>query len=330
MRIAILMAVFGLAVSGACAADIVAANARLGRGVNLGNALEAPREGEWGVTLEEAYFKLIRDAGFDSVRLPVRWSAHALTDEPYTLEETFAQRVDWAIDQALAHRLNIVVNVHHYEELFKDPAAHLPRLVGLWEQIARRYKDRPREVYFELLNEPHGKLQGQTWNDAIPPLLAAIRKSNPTRPVIVGTDHWGSIAGLENLKLPDDANLIVTVHCYDPFEFTHQGAEWVEVAKQWRDRRWVGNEEEQTQLRGLLERAAAWGKANHRPIYLGEFGAYSKADMDSRVRWTRFVTREAERLGMSWSYWEFSAGFGVYDPAKRSWRAPLRDALLAR
>ena len=50
---------------------------RLGRGVNLGNALEAPREGEWGIVLEEAFFRLIAEAGFDTVRVPIRWSAHA-------------------------------------------------------------------------------------------------------------------------------------------------------------------------------------------------------------------------------------------------------------
>lgn len=37
--------------------------ALLGRGINLGNALEAPREGEWGVVLEEEFFDLIADAG---------------------------------------------------------------------------------------------------------------------------------------------------------------------------------------------------------------------------------------------------------------------------
>ena len=43
--------------------DIVAANKRLGRGINLGNALDAPKEGEWGVTLKEGYFKAIKEAG---------------------------------------------------------------------------------------------------------------------------------------------------------------------------------------------------------------------------------------------------------------------------
>ena len=42
-----------------------------------------------------------------------------------------------------------------------------------------------------------------------------------------------------------------------------------------------------------LDKAIAWAVKHRRPIYLGEFGAYSKADMESRARWTRFVADEA-------------------------------------
>ena len=56
-----------------------------GRGVNLGNALDAPKEGDWGVVLKEDYFQKISKAGFDSVRIPVRWSAHAETAAPFAL-----------------------------------------------------------------------------------------------------------------------------------------------------------------------------------------------------------------------------------------------------
>src|SRR5438132_769123 len=52
-------------------------NRQLGRGINFGNALEAPRESEWGVTLREDYFERAQRAGFRSVRIPIRWSAHA-------------------------------------------------------------------------------------------------------------------------------------------------------------------------------------------------------------------------------------------------------------
>src|SRR5436309_6370466 len=78
------------------------ANQALGRGVNFGNVLEAPREGAWGLRLEPEYFEAIKKAGFHSVRLPVKWSAHAAEEPPYALDETFARRVDWALDQAQA------------------------------------------------------------------------------------------------------------------------------------------------------------------------------------------------------------------------------------
>src|SRR6266404_2654247 len=127
-------------------ADIYTANRRLGRGINIGNALEAPQEGAWGVTLKAEYFQAIKKAGFDTVRLPIKWSAHAGADAPYMIDPKFAERVDWAVDQALTNQLNIILNVHHYSEMDADPDRHLPRLVGLWEQIAARYKDRPLSV----------------------------------------------------------------------------------------------------------------------------------------------------------------------------------------
>jgi endoglucanase len=310
-------------------ADIYAANKRLGRGINLGNALEAPQEGAWGVTLKAEFFPAIRAAGFDSVRLPIRWSAHALTEAPYTIDSKFAERVDWAADQALKNRLNIVLNVHHFDELDANPDKHLPRLVGLWEQIAARYKDKPAGVYLELLNEPHDKLTEEKWNAAIPPLLKAVRKTNPTRPVIVGPAQWNAIRALEKLKLPEeDRHLILTVHFYDPFEFTHQGAQWVKGSDKWKGRRWNASDAEQAAIATKLQNAAAWAKKHDRPIFLGEFGAYQVGDMDSRAKWTRFVAREAEKQGFSWAYWEFCAGFGAFDLKANAWRPALKSALV--
>src|SRR5258708_26392357 len=91
------------------------------RGMNLGNALDAPKEGAWGVTLDERHFEAYAKAGFDHVRLPVRFSAHAANDPPFRIDEAFLARVDWAIDQALAHQLNIIIHLHHFDELMKQP-----------------------------------------------------------------------------------------------------------------------------------------------------------------------------------------------------------------
>ena len=264
------------------------------------------------------------------MRLPVRWSAHAAAEPPYTIDPDFFARVDWAIDQATSQGLGIVVDVHHYEEMSKAPADHLPRLEGLWRQIASRYQNRGDNVYFELFNEPHGQFDAASWNAAIPRLLAAIRETNPTRPVVVGPVDWNSVRGLDSLQLPEeDRHLIVTVHFYDPFHFTHQGAEWVEGAGEWLGQTWPNDEADKNAVRSGLENAARWGRDHKRPVYLGEFGAYSKAHEDSRNRWTRFVAEESDRLGMSRAYWEFCGGFGIYDPQEKTWREPLKSATLA-
>jgi len=102
--------------------------------------------------------------------------------------------------------------------------------VGMWEQIAARYADQPGEVYFELFNEPHRRFsqQPELWNDIAAELLEVVRRENPTRSVLIGPVGFNSIDELDTLVLPDDPYIITTVHLYEPFSFTHQGAEWVD------------------------------------------------------------------------------------------------------
>ena len=106
------------------ASDAFEINRKLGRGVNLGNALEGTSEGAWGVVLQEEYFELIANQDFDSVRIPIRWSAYADQTTPYTIDPKFFERVDWAVENALARDLAVVINFHHYEEIFIDPTGH--------------------------------------------------------------------------------------------------------------------------------------------------------------------------------------------------------------
>jgi endoglucanase len=302
-------------------------NSLIGRGVNLGNALEAPKEGDWLVRLKEDYFELIADAGFNSVRIPVRWSAHAGTTPPYTLDKAFLARVDWAVDQALSRGLVAIVNIHHYHELMETPEAHKDRFLAIWKQLSEHYRNHPERLYFEVLNEPHKNLTAGLWNVYQKEAVSLIRKSNPDRAILVAPTGWNTIDQLENLKLPGDGNLIVSIHYYEPFRFTHQGAGWVKrdwpVGVQWR-----GAAEEKREVAARMDRAAGWAREKGVPLNMGEFGAYSKADMASRARWTAFVRSAAEERGISWNYWEFCSSFGVYDPSNRIWRTDLLKALL--
>ncbi|MDC8831989.1 glycoside hydrolase family 5 protein [Alteromonas gilva] len=303
-------------------------NARLGRGINLGNSLEAPSEGDWSVTLHEEYFRLIKEKGFDSVRIPVRWSAHTSDTAPFTIDEHFFERVDWAIEQSLKNDLMVIINVHHYMEIFDDPAAEEAKFLSLWQQIASRYANQSSDLIFEVLNEPHHELTAARWNKLLPKAINVIRATNPHRTLFIGAAEWGGVPGLLKLAIPDDDNLIVTVHYYEPFKFTHQGAGWVEDADEWLGTEWTGTPEQVDAIREHFQTIVDWAEARNLPVNIGEFGAYSKADSASRAKWSSEVVRFALENEMSYHYWEFASGFGIYNPRTEQWDTQLLNALV--
>jgi endoglucanase len=300
------------------------------RGVNLGNMLESPKEGAWGSTVHQDFFPTIRQAGFTLIRIPICWSAHVGPAPDYTIDPAFLSRIDWVVAQAEKNDFTAILDNHNDDKLMKDPDANAARFVATWKQIAEHFKDAPSSILFELLNEPFGKLDATRWNELFLKTLTVIRPSNPTRTIVVGPVHWNSIGALDKLVLPDsDHNLLVTIHFYEPMKFTHQGASWIDGSAKWLGNTW-GTDADKKAVTDSFAQAAAWGQAHHRPLYLGEFGAFSKGDMDSRVRWTTAVARAAESHNIPWTYWEFNAGFGVYDPVAKQWRQPLLNALLPK
>jgi endoglucanase len=184
---------------------------------------------------------------------------------------------------------------------------------------------------FELLNEPHGKLDAARWNALASDMLAIVRRSNPTRTVVIGPTQWNSLSQLPTLSLPEtDRNILVTFHYYDPFRFTHQGASWTDL-KALSGIGW-GSAEDKARLETDFAQAAAWGRASGRPLLLGEFGAYEGGGtpMDLRVAYTDAIARAAERSGFSWAYWQFDSDFIAWDMKKQAWVEPIRRALIPR
>jgi len=215
-------------------------NEDLGVGINLGTALERPREGAGGLTLRESYFTEIADVGFGHVRVPIRFNAYASETAPYEIPDgidptvpnadNLWDRIDWVIENAERNDLYVILDAHMYDELSFDVAGERARFLSIWSQVADRYSGASERVLFELLNEPQGQFNDNPsmLNTLIADAVSVIRSSNPTRPVLVGPAYWNQIGALDVLELPDDPNLIVSVHFYDPFDFTHQGATWID------------------------------------------------------------------------------------------------------
>lgn len=305
-------------------------NERLGRGINMGNCFEAPTETEWGNPWKPEYFKIMAELGFKHVRLPVRWepAARSMAIAPYTIEPAFLDRIQQVVDTALKYNLHIIVNMHHHEALYENPTAQKERFLSMWYQIADRFKSHSDKLLFEVLNEPHGNVSAEVWNELFADALAEIRKTNPTRVVLMGVAEYGGLGAIAKLQLPDDEYIILSPHYYNPFNFTHQGADWVDGSDAWLGTKWNDTEADRETVASEFSFAKQFSETNHIPIHVGEFGAFSTADIESRERWTTFLARWFEENNMSWAYWEFSAGFGIYNPTTKVLNTPLVDALL--
>lgn len=299
---------------------------KIGRGVNIIGYDDAFWKDHHKGRFKERYFKMIKEGGFSSIRVNLHAFRHM--DANYTLDPAWLETLDWVVKKGLEAKLMVILDMHEYTKMADDPVAKKGMFLAFWKQMALRYKDQPTQVIFELLNEPNQKLTVDLWNEYLAEALKMIRETNPNRTIIVGPGNWNGIESLPTLVLPkDDKNIIVTVHFYHPMSFTHQGAPWSKNNKDLSGIKWNGNPDEQELVTSRLKVAADWSRVNDCPIFLGEFGAYDKADMESRARYTDFVARTAEKFGFSWAYWQFDSDFIVYNIDREEWVGPIKKAL---
>jgi len=330
------------------------------RGVNLGDYLEAGPD--WAIRVSAEDIRQIKAQGFDHIRVPVGWHRYSSPAPEFQLSREIFGKVDFVVTNALAHGLAVLINIHHFREFDADPAGSADQLVAIWRQVAEHYKDSPETLAFEVLNEPHDKATTAVMNDIYPRVISEIRKSNPSRTLFVEPGNWGNIPELQNLVLPPDDNVIVSVHCYDPFHFTHQGTSWggpdvkvtgfrfpgppetpLTIATNVQAAPWVHDRVKQyntqpagnnpvsaTAFREKLRQARAWSDHYGRPVHIGEFGCYYKVDAESRTRYYEQFRKTAEELGIGWAIWDWSANFRYWDREKQQPLPGMREALFGQ
>ena len=311
--------------------------AQMGAGVSV----IAGWDGYWNggsTKFKLSQIRKIKEAGFTTIRIPLStFDKNAMhMDAQGHLDPKYLKKLDAVVDAAISAKLFVIIDEHDYDTCSKDADACAQILPNVWYELSDHYKNAPNSVMFELLNEPHDKIDATTWNAWIPDLLGIVRQTNPTRNVIIGPTHWNSSADLPLLQLPADKHIIVTFHYYEPMTFTHQGATWVgpEIEKERGEFHWTGTPDQMAKLNGDFDKIAAWAQANDRPILLGEYGTYAKySAMDDRVAWTRAVSKAAADRGFARIAWEFAEGpdgFTLYDQDKNQWVEPIKNAVLLK
>ncbi len=292
----------------------------------MGNHFESPVPDQWGRPIADDDFDIIARAGFDTIRLPVRWSVHAQDDAPYMIEAAFMKRIERVVTQAQDAGLNVILDDHHFEELYENPAANADRLAALWDQIASVFKDYPTAtLWFEIENEPHKNLTNVNLVDTLAPALSAIRTTNPDRPVIIGGENWSGINSLETLNLPDDPHIVPTFHYYDPFEFTHQGATWVDEPPPLG--RTYGTPADIVSLDRDVQKIRDYILRTGKTPFMGEFGANGIINVEERVKYQKMVREAFDDTGIGMCAWGYTNTFPLYDSKTKQWVPGMLDAM---
>ncbi|MCK5170534.1 MAG: cellulase family glycosylhydrolase, partial [Bacteroidales bacterium] len=289
----------------------------MGRGINLGNTLDAPNEGEWAPAAEEYYFDMYKDAGFKTVRVPITWDNHLGTSLPYTIDSAFFARVDTIINWGLERDFFVIINAHHDAWIKEDYEANKDRFDSLWVQVADKFKDKSEKLLFEIINEPHGAITVAQVDELNARVHGIIRENNPTRIVLYGGASWSNSAHLLEAAIPDtnDPYLMGYYHSYDPWDFAGEGnGTW-------------GTTSDKNAMINQMAQIEEWSIENNIPVLIGEFGARTKCDYNSRMIYYATYTEQALAHGMAFTVWDDNGWFQVLERVDSTWN-DAKDILI--
>ena len=279
--------------------------------------------------MEKETFENVRNKGFDFIRLPVNFGW--MLDFDGRLNESAMRNLDTVLESALDSGLTVLLDLHGWSDFTKNPdAQNTQRLISIWEQVAERYADYSDKLWFEIYNEPNndsGKISDAKWNYIQLSAVAAIRKIDEDRVICLSPMNFNSAHKLSSMLVKrSDKHIVADVHNYAPMRFTHQGAEWMDDSYK---EKIPFSQDMMNDFEQALIVAEEYQKKTGIKVIIGEFGVYEKQVSEEDV--SQFLSGAVvlmKKHNLSWGYWEYNAGFGAYDYAKKEWKPFVTDALL--
>ena len=332
-----------------------AMNARLGKGINLGNSWDSDGknckdDNCWGNAIDDGDFKIIKDAGFNSIRLPVRWQRYS-NYETHTVDPEILAGVKEDVRLAVDQGLVVLLDFHHYVELntlgggahrkkadtlelFEKEKQHF---VALWTQIASEFEEFPDTMLvYDILNEPTIPNKDLV-NDVLLSAYAAIRAASPGKTIMFESYNAAKFAQLSILDLPADGNIIYSGHYYEPYTFSHQGHGYDCLGDAAYSSNAASDFMGYAKL-GMQLYPDVSGK-DFIPMNVGEFGISGSTNWEcgadapsdaAKAKWASETIKAAQKYNMSFHYWGFTyvGGFEAYDRKGKAWYPGFPQALV--
>ena len=292
--------------------------------------------------LTSADITLLNQLNITSLRLAVRPELIFNPNTPTVFKDKIVY-LDQAIDWLIANKIAVVLELHdnQHKADWEQGGWYLDQIFTFWQALAKRYADRdPDYLLFEIVNEPRFVDNPDKWAAVQTRWVTKMRTVVPNHTLIGSGSQWSLPNGLIDFDpVPGESNMIYTFHLYDPFEFTHQGAQWMgprlagmhdlpypsstagcmdaanalsnaesrQSAQTYCQSKWG-----LSKLEVHFSALADWRRKHNLPIWMGEFGAFCEhTDSASRGRWLRDARALADKYETGWSIWGYDDCFGL-------------------
>lgn len=342
-------------------------------GWNLGNTLDASSdtnssnelsyESSWcGAVTTQEMITAVKDAGFNTIRIPVSWHNH-VEGENFTISEVWLNRVQEVVDYAINEGMYVILNIHHdiMEGYYYPTEAQYETssryISSIWNQLCERFAEYDDHLIYEGINEPRLKGTDYEWwldmnNDQCKEAVDCINRlnqvfvdtvratggNNATRYLMVpGYCASPEFALIDQFVLPTDLEtnenkIIVSVHAYTPYNFALQAATDSGSTDEFSivDKKGTGD------IDSFMERLYTKFISNGTPVVIGEFGARDKSgNLQARAEYTAYYVAAARARGITCIWWDNNAfagtgeNFGLLERKSLTWKYPeIKDALI--
>lgn len=316
----------------------------LGKGTNLAHWLSQSRQrgAEREKFIQEEDIRQIDSLGFDHVRLPI--DEEQLWDENGKRHEDAFRLMINCIDWCIKYKLRAIVDLHilrshHFnakeKPLWTDPNEQ-QKFCNLWLDLSSTLKQYPLSmVAYELMNEAVAD-DPDHWNKLVAKCFSALRKTEPERLIVIGSNRWQSAATFDVLKVPDDPNIILSYHFYEPFLLTHYHASWTDLKhysgpvhypgialtqteldalpddQKGGAQRFVNRQFDKTTMLEMMRLPIQRAKKLKLRLYCGEYGVVSDAPKADRLRWYADMMEIFREQGIGSANWNYKSDqFGL-------------------
>ena len=312
-------------------------------GWNLGNSLECPNtETEWGnPKTTQAMIHAVAEAGFNAIRIPVRWINHVNNTTDMVVNADWLARVKEVVDWCLEENMYVIINTHHEDWYDRNPyyskqEENNRKLAALWTCVATYFRDYDQRLIFAGTNEttvnwaaPTAEQQAvqNSYNQTFVDAVRETGGKNYYRNIVVQTFACSPYHGLNGFTIPTDkveGRLSVEFHYYDPYEYCGNCTYyyWGEAYKD--KGRILASSTEKT-ITNLFDRITnTWAKKGL-GVVMGEYGVANHFTEDDKQTqqenmqyYLKCVVSEARQHGFAAFAWDNNAfnngpeNFGIF------------------